>query len=91
MSLKVRTDRVAAITNEQNGRPISKLWPDWVAELTLYIEEVGLPEGRDNRGQTQVINEIESRLMEKGLEAPSRTTVQPTVRAVLRAHRLAGN
>ena len=75
----------------KGGRPMSSLWPDWVAELTLYIEDTGLPEGIGYGGQSKVIAAIESRLMAKGLDAPTRTTVQETVRAVLRMHRSAGN
>jgi hypothetical protein len=76
---------------KSGGRPISKLWPEWVAEMTLYIEQVGLPEGTGHEGQSKVIDDIADRLTARGIDSPSRTTVQETVRAVFRRHRSAGN
>lgn len=85
---------VSEVVSEKKtgGRPISKLWPDWVAELTLYLDEVGLiDESRGYKNQSDVISAVESRLIEKGKDAPDRSTVQPTVRAVIEAHRLSNN
>jgi hypothetical protein len=73
----------------QGGRKMSERWPQWVAELAAMIHEEGFPDG--SIGSDVVIRRIEERLADKGLEGPPRTTVQPTVRAVLSRLRGAGN
>jgi hypothetical protein len=69
------------------GRKPSEAWPDWVAELVARIHEAGIPEGHGATGADRLIKEVADRLEQKGLEAPSRTTVQATVNAVLRRMR----
>jgi hypothetical protein len=66
------------------GRAMSLLWPDWVAELASHLHENGTPGGVGTKGADALIEAIASRLQERGLEAPSRSTVQDTVNAVLR-------
>lgn len=66
------------------GRSMSRLWPDWVAELAAYVHENGTPDGIGTKGADALIEAIASRLETQGLEAPSRSTVQETVNAVLR-------
>lgn len=72
------------------GRPRSNRWPNWVAELVLHLHENGFPAGEGANGQDALISAVESRLAQHGREAPSRTTVQETVRAVLVRYREAG-
>lgn len=72
------------------GRPRSNRWPNWVAELVLHLHENGFPAGEGANGQDALISAVESRLAQHGREAPSRTTVQETVRAVLVRYRKAG-
>lgn len=66
------------------GRSMSRLWPDWVAELATYVHENGVPLGVGTKGTDALIEEIATRLQVRGLEAPSRSTVQETVNTVLR-------
>lgn len=73
------------------GRRMSNLWPDWVAELVLHLHDNGFPGGEGAAGQDALIAAVEERLIQLGCEAPSRTTVQDTVRAVLVRYRGAGN
>lgn len=73
------------------GRPRSGRWPDWVAELAFHLHENGYPLGDGAAGQDSLIAAVESRLIQRGREAPGRTTVQETVRAVLVRYREAGN
>jgi hypothetical protein len=70
------------------GRRMSEHWPQWVAELAAMIHEEGIPDG--SIGPDVVIQRIEERLADRGLEGPPRTTVQPTARAVLSRLRGAG-
>ncbi len=73
------------------GRGKSDTWPDWIAELALYLHEHGIPEGSGVNGQDELIDAVESRLIERGASTLGRTTVQPVVRAVLQRLRSAGN
>ena len=70
------------------GRRRSENWSDWIAELTAYIHEEGIPAGSGVEGQDSLIAAIDERLRGEGL---SRSTVQPVVRAVLKRLRSAGN
>ena len=72
------------------GRRMSRLWPDWVAELVLHLHENGFPEGEGASGQDALIAAVEDKLAQRNREAPSRTTVQEAVRAVLVRYREAG-
>lgn len=78
-------------SKELGGRRMSALWPEWVAELALYINDEGLPSGQGVQGMEELISTIESRLIQRGLQAPSRSALQDTARAVLRRLRGAGN
>jgi hypothetical protein len=80
-----------AATRETAGRPMSALWPDWVAELVAYIHEEGIPEGVGSAGADELVNTIGNRLAERELEAPGRTTLLTTAKAVLRRLRADGN
>jgi len=71
----------APIAKEAGGRPMSTLWPEWVAELTSLLHEEGLP---SSPSADDLINRVADRLARRGLDAPARTTVQDTARAVLR-------
>jgi hypothetical protein len=73
------------------GRRMSNLWPDWVAELVLHLHNNGFPDGDGAAGQDALIAAVEEQLIQRGREAPSRSTVQDTVRAVLVRYRAAGN
>lgn len=70
-------------TNGKRGRPPSPAWPDWIAELVAYIHEHGFPAGEGSQGQEALITAIADRLAERGLESPSRATVQAAARSVL--------
>lgn len=83
---KVHVEEVAS-----SGRRMSELWPEWVAELVHEIHEHGLPPGMGSQGQNHLIDAVANRLAERGSNGPSRTTVQPVVKAVLRRGRSAGN
>jgi hypothetical protein len=68
----------------RGGRRMSELWPEWVAELALHVHEAGAPPGVGSQGADELIAAVAERLAARGLEAPSRTTVQEAVSAVLR-------
>lgn len=72
--------KAASPAPKTGGRPLSVLWPDWVAELAAHLHEKGIPEGEGVAGQEELISAVETSLAERGLEAPSRATVQGTVR-----------
>jgi hypothetical protein len=76
---------------QTGGRRRSELWPEWIAELVLYIHLNGIPEGEGSQGQEEIIRAVADRLMERGIAAPSRTSVQRVVRAVLARLRSAEN
>jgi hypothetical protein len=58
--------------------------------LVLHIHENGFPVGDGAAGQEALIATLESSVIQRGGEVPSRTTVQDTVRAVLARYRKAG-
>lgn len=70
------------------GRPASPAWPRWIAELVSYYHENGFPEGEGSQGQEAIITAVANRLAERGLEGPSRATVQTAVSAVLERLRM---
>lgn len=78
----------AAPAKEAGGRPMSPLWPEWVAELASLVHEEGIP---DNQTVDELIARVADSLMKRGLEGPGRTTLQETARAVVRRLRPAGN
>lgn len=65
------------------GRKMSQHWPEWVAELVAHVHEKGIPDGHGNQASEELIEAIADRLAGRGLDAPARTTVQATMRAVL--------
>ena len=74
----------------KGGRPMSEMWPLWVSELVAIVYEDGFPSGLDGCKADELIALVADRLALRGLEGPSRTTVQATAKMVL--HRLrAGN
>lgn len=81
----------ASIARESGGRPMSALWPGWVAELAAVLHEEGVPPGAAASGADELIGRIADRLAARGMEGPTRSTVQETVKAVLRRMREAEN
>lgn len=73
------------------GRRLSEHWTPWVAELASIIHEHGIPPGAGSQGQEELIRKISDALATRGVEGPSRSTVQPVVQAVLDRLRSAGN
>jgi hypothetical protein len=73
----------ASAASSGSGRRLSELWPDWVAEMVAHVHEHGYPAGAGAQGQDELIKTIADRLARRGRAAPSRTTVQPAVHAVL--------
>lgn len=73
------------------GRKLSPSWPQWVAELVTHIHENGIPDGEGASGVDVMLKTVADRLALRGLEGPSRTTSQETMRAVLLRLRGAGN
>lgn len=73
------------------GRPAANWWPDFAAELAIYVHEEGLPDGSDTEGQGAVIDAVLSRLAERGAREPSRASIQPVVNDILRRIRAARN
>ena len=88
----IEPSRIAeAAPKESGGRPLSALWPEWVAELVAEINDKGFPAGLGTKGAEELINRVADGLAARGLDGPSRSTVQETINAVLRRHRSAGN
>lgn len=73
------------------GRSMAASWPDWVAELVSYIHEHGIPDGEGVAGVDVMLRAVADGLALRGIEGPSRTTAQKTMRAVLLRLRAAGN
>ena len=74
-------------SRNSGGRSMSRHWPEWVAELVAHVHEAGIPEGVGTKGSEALIDAVATRLAERGLDAPSRSTVQETINAVLRRMR----
>ena len=75
----------------KTGRPKAESWNAWIAELALHVHYDGLPKGEGAQGQEALINAIAERLAKRGIDAPSRSTVQAAAQAVLDRVRSAGN
>ena len=75
----------------KGGRSMAATWPDWVAELVNHIHENGTPEGVGTAGVDVLIKAVADKLALRGIEGPSRSTAQQTMRAVLLRLRGAGN
>lgn len=75
----------------KGGRSMAATWPDWVAELVNHVHENGIPEGADTAGVDVLLKIVADKLALRGIEGPSRSTAQQTVRAVLLRLRGAGN
>lgn len=90
-ALSTLSARRTAEVPPRGGRPMSDAWPEWVAELVTLIHEEGLPSGIGTGGADDLTARVADRLAERDLEAPARTTVQETIKAVLRRLRDAGN
>ncbi|MEA3539710.1 MAG: hypothetical protein U9R73_11335 [Pseudomonadota bacterium] len=73
------------------GRPRSEKWIDWIAEFVAHIHLNGFPDGDGVEGQDALIAAVDERLIARGLEGPSRSTVQPVARAALLRLRSAEN
>lgn len=81
----------ASASDRGAGRAPANWWPDFAEELAVYLHEEGLPVGDGQRGQAALMEGVFRRLVERGKTEPSRTTVQPVIRAVLSRLRTAGN
>lgn len=81
----------SAATSNDSGRRPANWWPDFAEELAVYIHEAGTPDGEGQAGQSAMIDDIFKRLNARGKDEPSRTTVQPVIRAVLSRLRSAEN
>jgi len=66
------------------GRPPAPWWPTFAAELAVYVHEVGLPAGTGAMGQGEMIEAIQTRMVENGHhKAPDRSSIQAVVQEVL--------
>lgn len=81
----------AAPPSKAAGRRMSPLWPDWVAELAVIVHEEGISDGEGATGSEDLIARVADGLAKRGLEGPTRTTVQEAAKAVLLRLRDAGN
>lgn len=70
---------------------LTSRWHQWVAELVHHIHDSGVPSGVGSQGQEALINAVADGLSKRGVEALSRSTVQPVVQAVLDRLRGAGS
>lgn len=77
-------DRSVETTAKTGGRRLSTDWFEWVAEAVATVHELGVPDGHGSEGQAELLRRVEDGLARRGLEGPSRTTVQPAVNAILR-------
>lgn len=71
-------------TRNKGGRKMSAWWPEFVAQLVKRIHDEGVPSGTGTDGADALIEEVFTKLMERGVEAGGRTTVQDAVNATLR-------
>lgn len=62
------------------GRKLTELWPDWVAEVISlnYCGEIG------DQTANRLVEIVADRLAKKGLDCPSKDTVYPTAKAIIR-------
>jgi hypothetical protein len=75
----------------KGGRKRLTGWVEFVAELCYFVHNDGLPSGSGTEGTDAVIRTVLDRLEERGVrDAPERSTVQPSVNAMLEKIR-AGN
>ena len=68
------------------GRPPANWWPDFAEELAVQLHEYGPPEK-----QAELISAVQEALVARGKAEPSRSQIQPVVRAVLARIGAAGN
>jgi len=81
---RISTDQMEV--GPARGRKAANWWPDFAAELAVYIHENGVPESQES-----LISGIQTAMSEAGKDEPSRTQIQPVIRAVLRRLQAAGN
>ena len=74
----------------KRGRRPANWWPDFAAELALYIHEMGIPAGHGTDGQSEVIDAVFGRMSAQGKSEGSRAQVQSAVNEVLVRIRSAG-
>lgn len=67
------------------GRKPANWWPDFAEELAIDLHDNGWPETQD-----ALINRVFSSMAEQGKPEPSRTTVQPVIRALYARRAKAG-
>ena len=71
-------------TRNRGGRRRSDDWQEFIAELCAYIHEVGISPGKGTAGTEKVIEDVTTRLMQRGIDRTvSRSTAQPVINAVL--------
>jgi hypothetical protein len=80
-----------ALEKSKGGRPMSKVWPEWIAEVVLYLRDEGYPVGQGDKGADELIAAVDDRLEARKIKAPVRSTVQPATRAILARLRAADN
>ena len=85
----IQPDPPTSIVNR--GRKPANWWPDFAEELAMYCLKDDPPEGTGTDGQSEMIDAIFGRMVERGKPEPSRTTVQPVINEILRRWRSAGN
>ena len=68
------------------GRPPASWWPAFSEELAIYIHDNGLP-----ATQEALITSIQTTMTLQGKEEPSRSQIQPVIRAIFARERPAGN
>ncbi len=59
------------------GRPIANWWPEFAEELAVYVNDHGLPEAQDS-----LISAVQQAVTAKGKAEPSRSAIQPVIRAL---------
>lgn len=80
----------AQMNTNRGGRKLASGWPEFVAELTSILHYDGFPDGVGTEGADALIEKVLTAMTERGADHTlGRSTVQPTVNAVLRRHRSA--
>jgi hypothetical protein len=66
---------------DRPGRPMSKAWPEWVAELTSAVEDGDV---KGTMRQSDIQQVVADRLSKRGIVEPSKSTINRTLEAVVR-------
>ncbi|WP_375272681.1 hypothetical protein [Sphingomonas sp.] len=65
----------------RSGRPMASLWPEWVAELTAAVYAGDI---KEHMRSAEVHRVLAERLAARSVEEPSKSTINPTLTAVLK-------